>query len=419
MKTLLLLISIIVLSIQPSIAQSQLKLPAEIQINWSGYEDEDSFVRIWGWSADGTKLAYSIDSEGSGLPFIDFSIRDLRTDKELFTLYDHDGLVMITDNLVEYEKTDPTNCKPMYCDPSYADMYNFNRTEILNALTKYGIERTYQKAEFFPIPSYLNGVKYSASNIKNCDAYEYDVFDFEWLLKAGDYSTIKRYRGDCGYQKARGYFLNPQKDRMAMLLSIQIGWGTYYEIAPSLNLTFSQPNTKLAIPPQIDLPNVKIWGWSASNTAGLVAYSQENGEQIDFVIFDMIHDKALFAIQIDSYEANKTIILRELFKYQIERVENQFLTFPQVINKATYDAKLDIKYNNELITEYEVTISRDSKAKSIGKFTANEPVTNVSVAGILLSPFENRALVVIAEQDGEIIRYRFSGCHLGVGFRLL
>ena len=73
------------------------------------------------------------------------------------------------------------------------------------------------------------------------------------------------------------------------------------------------------------------------------------------------------------------------------------------------------------MTEYKVSVTAGGKSKIISTFTPLSSVTgHVYVCGYFLSPFENRAMVVIAEEvwvhEGTELFYKFAGCHLGSGF---
>ncbi|MCL1813549.1 MAG: hypothetical protein FWG29_08520 [Treponema sp.] len=123
------------------------------------------------------------------------------------------------------------------------------------------------------------------------------------------------------------------------------------------------PAQELAFPPKINLfqytasisqrplygfPNARIWGWSNN---GKVAYSIETevdgrgGQKIDFVVFDLISDETIFELKMDSFDHN--------------------------------DVEDEILYN-----------------------LFRSDIANAFVCGYFLSPFENRALVVVAEEHG-------------------
>jgi hypothetical protein len=185
---------------------------------------------------------------------------------------------------------------------------------------------------------------------------------------------------------------------------------------------------------------VRIWGWSKD---GKAAYSAENflegrgGQIIDFVILDLIDDKEVFKLSMDSFDYNaideelynlsRFKILIALNKYNIIRQDSDLLYFPFKKNNVLYDCRItNVEYEGELVlgqrvvSRYSVLVTADKKSKIINNFT--DGGTGVSVSGYLLSPFENRALVVISERGVEwegigYTSYRFSGCHLETGFK--
>ena len=218
---------------------------------------------------------------------------------------------------------------------------------------------------------------------------------------------------------------------------------------------------ELVFPPKINLfqhsrpvsqgqlygfPDARIWGWSNN---GKVAYSIETavegrgGQVIDFVILDTITDKALFELRMDSfdhgedddatgealYRLYRADILNALNTHNIIQGAAVFFPFPINRNNTAYNANIaGIEYKSDeygffdrVVTKYNVTVTANNKTKTISVFTPVRSVTaNVYICGYFLSPFENRALVVTAEEawvfEGTELFYRFAGCHLGVGF---
>jgi hypothetical protein len=209
---------------------------------------------------------------------------------------------------------------------------------------------------------------------------------------------------------------------------------------------------QLAFPPKIEFGrtsnangpiryDVRIWGWSAN---GKVAYSTEYEwseiiPQINFIILDLVSDKTLFSLCInvdelymngeikieDVYNLNRNSILNALKKYNIVEQRTEFLQFPIKRNNATYDCRItnvkqgENEYGDDKVLKYTVLVTMDNKRKIMGNFTPPPSVDEVYVKGCFLSPFENRAMVAVAEwswyQYGTR-RLIFIGCHLGVGF---
>ncbi|MCL1813874.1 MAG: hypothetical protein FWG29_10205 [Treponema sp.] len=222
---------------------------------------------------------------------------------------------------------------------------------------------------------------------------------------------------------------------------------------------YFSPAQELAFPPKINLfqysasisqrplygfPNARIWGWSNN---GKVAYSIETevdgrgGQKIDFVVFDLISDETIFELKMDSFNHNdvEDEILYNLFSSDIanalringiisQRIE--FLPFPIRINNTVYNSQIinvehkkgdEYGFFDSLVSKYMVKVIANEKSKIIANFNPVHTLTGYAyVCGYFLSPFENRALVVVAEEhwgfEGTELTYRFSGCHLGVGF---
>ncbi|GBU27672.1 hypothetical protein R84B8_01209 [Treponema sp. R8-4-B8] len=217
---------------------------------------------------------------------------------------------------------------------------------------------------------------------------------------------------------------------------------------------------ELKIPPIVDLlkvtvggwgyrPDIRIWGWSKT---GKVAYSREavggytGYMAIKFIVFDFVNDKVLINIEADADEVVgdnggwESITSEYLFNYIKDKITNamkahsiveqyaEFMPFPIKRNGMEYSVAIsDIVSGEDMwgkipIKKYTVSITANGKKKTI--FTGeNTRVSKVHVCGYFLSPFENRALIVLAEQtppgfEGDVdIYYVFSGCHLETGFK--
>ncbi|WP_461257422.1 hypothetical protein [Treponema sp. R80B11-R83G3] len=212
------------------------------------------------------------------------------------------------------------------------------------------------------------------------------------------------------------------------------------------------------IPPKVDLlkvavggwgyrPDIRIWGWSKT---GKVAYSSEavGGYSgfitVYFIIFDFVNDKMLINIKADAYEIDsdepENIIAEYLFNHIKDKITNamkahsieeqytEFLPFPITRNGIEYRVTIsDIVSGEDMwgeipIEKYAVSITANGKKKTI--FTKeNTRASKVHFCGYFLSPFENRALIILAEQtppgfEGDVdIYYVLSGCHLETGFK--
>jgi hypothetical protein len=216
------------------------------------------------------------------------------------------------------------------------------------------------------------------------------------------------------------------------------------ELPPRID--FSQylvpgPNVK----PVFGKPMARIWGWS---TTGKVAYSIERhidgrgGQIIDFVIFNLITDETDLNLKIDSfdlgdnygggfesmYNVYKNEILNAMRKYNIVRRETGFMPFPIINNNIRYNCFITNheyglqEYIEKYIARYTVTVAANGKRKNINTFNTNSGLTEeIYICGYFLSPYENRALIILGERflafEGLELSYRFSGCHLSIGFR--
>jgi hypothetical protein len=191
------------------------------------------------------------------------------------------------------------------------------------------------------------------------------------------------------------------------------------------------------------LPDVRIWGWSNN---GKVAYSVESKwadnyneiKCINFYILDTIYDKIIFELNIDPdsfdlkeealYNLFKPNIMKALIINNIIEQEIQYYKFPIRKNNSLYNGQIinkykkDLDYNLNFVESYKVLIALNDKSKIVSSFI---PVDNrtyeIFTLGYLLSPFENRALVIIVEKSigfegTTALNYRFTGCHLSTGF---
>jgi len=208
----------------------------------------------------------------------------------------------------------------------------------------------------------------------------------------------------------------------------------------------------LTIPPYIDLfqylkkdskfgqtnptnfPEMRIWGWSPD---GKVAYSQEiYGEgsgmiHISFRVFDFISDKVLYEFNIppddisiaELYNRSGNEIKAAISKNKIAERQVDYMQFPIRKGSFVYSGNVIKTFDDDHnLKNYRVVIDRNSgKQKTIiaeDAFPGFE--YNAGIAGYFLSPFENRALIVIAKEvyvfECTGISYVFSGCHLETGF---
>jgi hypothetical protein len=196
--------------------------------------------------------------------------------------------------------------------------------------------------------------------------------------------------------------------------------------------------------------SVRIWGWSRDSK---VAYSNNKdiegrgGSIITVAIFDLINDTILWKNSLDTFSfwgedyleqyniAYDNFILDFINicgQNKIEFIQTEFLNMPirhntqtvnitiEKINRSNSD-EYDLVYWGR-IGSYKIIAENQGRRKTIHEKTFSRAAVDVFVCGYFISPFENRALVVV----GELIRvfegygideYVLIGCHLSEGFR--
>jgi len=180
-----------------------------------------------------------------------------------------------------------------------------------------------------------------------------------------------------------------------------------------------------------EFPTVRIWGWSAT---GKIAYSIERevagigGKTIEFTVFDTVTDEEVSNFNIDSFEHDRVSITNAIRTNNIVEGEISFQPFPIRKNNMEYTCSLaniaysadDYGFFDDNISKYSVVVTANGKSKVVNTFESEAFTRKVYICGYILSPFENRALIVLAEEnfvfEGTELFYVFCGCHLGVGF---
>jgi len=193
---------------------------------------------------------------------------------------------------------------------------------------------------------------------------------------------------------------------------------------------------------------LRIWGWSRD---GKVALSVDNsspargGFTIDYYIIDIITDEISFHLSADSFDYediynfdiynndlnnvnllyNTTIneITTANNKNGIIEAQTDFLSFPITKNNFQYTCFADEQNTDEngmVKINFNIIVSRDGSKKTIGTNSGYGPGLSLNICGYLLSPYENRILVVYATTkhfSGDVfVDYFFNGCHLDIGF---
>ena len=180
-----------------------------------------------------------------------------------------------------------------------------------------------------------------------------------------------------------------------------------------------------------EFPTIRIWGWSAS---GKIAFSTERelagigGQIIEFIVFDAVSDEVVSNFALDSYEQDRISITNALRANNIVEGEISFEPFPIRRNNLEYVCSLtnithsadDYGFFADNVSRYSVVVTANGRNKVVNTFSSHALTRKVYICGYILSPFENRALVVLAEErfvyEGTELFYVFAGCHLGTGF---
>jgi len=206
---------------------------------------------------------------------------------------------------------------------------------------------------------------------------------------------------------------------------------------PVFNLDL-ETNRELVFPPLINVVfrntafgpvsnNVMIWGWS---TDGKVAFSTDNimsevSPHSNFVVFNLVSNSVVFESRMDFFlhevgdsgvwdkdwirdkgliDSNMSVILNALEIYGIIDKQSELLRFPINRNGIVYDIQvIDIEHGDDSldysILKYSLLITANNRRKVIDNLILPPMglVSEVSVAGYFLSPFENRIVIVVAE----------------------
>ena len=192
-----------------------------------------------------------------------------------------------------------------------------------------------------------------------------------------------------------------------------------------------------------EFPVTRIWGWSRT---GKVAYSIERevagrgGQKIDFAVFDTVTDEVVLSFGIDTFDLDvnnaaseyaynllKNRIFDAIKEHNIIEGTSDFQPFPINKNNMVYNCSVtnfeysaDEFFFNDNISSYTVVVIANGRTKIINTFKSDAMTRGIYICGYILSPFENRALIILAEEnfvfEGTEIFYVFAGCHLGIGF---
>jgi hypothetical protein len=193
--------------------------------------------------------------------------------------------------------------------------------------------------------------------------------------------------------------------------------------------------------------NFRIWGWSKN---GRVAYTYdvfESGTKETYaLIFDFVQDKKIWSKGSEWGDWNGTGddegLPRDEGFYQafrnaciengIEFVQAKYRKLPIVHNNKTYNVVVDMDKRelNPLLGDpdiggtdllvadsYRIMVDTDGKRKVVHNAKTEYPYYNIFPLGYFLSPFENRALLVMGKHEvGGYNPTSFVGCDLDRGF---
>lgn len=219
---------------------------------------------------------------------------------------------------------------------------------------------------------------------------------------------------------------------------------------PSQEIPAIDFNQYLNFKPMYTWSNIRIWGWSRDSK---IAYSNDKyidgrgGVITTVAIFDLINDVIIWEKMLDSFnyeEEENEIIYSDAYnnfiidfrktceQNRIEFMQTKFLNLPIRFNKQTVNIIIESNKKSDVREEWESdfygdignykTIAENQGIKKIiHEKTFSTAAVDVVVCGYFISPFEDRALIVIGEYvrvfEGWDIEYVFIGCHLSVGFR--
>jgi hypothetical protein len=205
--------------------------------------------------------------------------------------------------------------------------------------------------------------------------------------------------------------------------------------------------------------DIRIWGWSRDGKVAYSNYISFEGDVFFVFILDMVNDKVLWRNTLDffddphPYEENYhwfdgdfyldfiNSFKNKCVQNGIEFIQTEFKELPIRHNNQTVNIILEknetslshSEMDNLLIIGgkfegYKIIAENQGKQKIILEKDFNIHKSNytiyaddIFVCGYFISPFENRALIVIGEfahsWEGSDVTYSFAGCHLSVGFR--
>jgi hypothetical protein len=197
---------------------------------------------------------------------------------------------------------------------------------------------------------------------------------------------------------------------------------------------------------------IKIWGWSKDGKVAYSNYISLEASDLVVIIFDIVNDTILWKntlyLLADPYPYEEAYNSLDCTYYSafinnfrkicvqngIEFIQAEFKDLPIKHDNQTVNIILEknetplssLEREDLLIIGgnydgYKVIATHQGKKKIIKEKSLTVYADDVFLCGYFLSPFENRALIVIGEfahsWEGSDVTYHFAGCHLSAGFR--
>jgi hypothetical protein len=197
--------------------------------------------------------------------------------------------------------------------------------------------------------------------------------------------------------------------------------------------------------------DIRIWGWSRDGKVAYSNYISFEGDVFFVFILDMVNDKVLWKNRLDFFEDphpyeegynwfNGDFYLDFINNFKsicvqngIEFIQTEFKELPIRYNNQTVNIILEkhetslssLERENLLIIGgnydgYKVIAENQGRQKIIHEKNFTVYADDVFICGYFISPFENRALIVVGEfahsWEGSDVTYSFAGCHLSIGF---
>lgn len=244
------------------------------------------------------------------------------------------------------------------------------------------------------------------------------------------------------------------------LLTVSIAFGQSLELPQAVDpfvmynadesgIGYARPHSKISY-----FPLVRFYGWSRDSK---IAYSIENeipgrgGVLIRYFIQDLITDQILWQLDDDSNDWNETAFSKSkstegeysftlqgkkladaLKDHKIETGNYELKKLPiRIIKSATDRYEVEIEtdiletgeklYDMLKLIDYRIFAHKSNNRSKVILEKTGVVVENVYACGYYLSPYEERAVVVIGEEsyvfEGNGINYEMVGCSLTAGFR--